>query len=253
MFAGAVAELFTDPTIIPYKDIPNFPVSTVPGHEGRLFFGTIKGASVICMQGRFHYFEGYPLWKCAMPVRLMKLLGVTTLIVSNAAGGMNQSYSTGDIMLINDHINFLSLAGLNPLRGPNDERFGPRFVDVNECYSRQLLQDAKTVAKEIELKGLQEGVYVSVGGPCFETVAEIKMLRMMGADAVGMSTVHEVIAAKHCGINCFAFSLITDMCGIDFDPNETHDHEEILEVGKKREKDVKKFVEKFIEHIGIKV
>ncbi|RZC34536.1 PNP UDP 1 and/or Peripla BP 6 domain containing protein [Asbolus verrucosus] len=243
---GAVTELLADPTIFDYKDIPKFPVSTVPGHAGRLLFGHIDGTPVISMQGRFHFFEGYPLWMCTMPVRLMKLLGVTTLILSNAAGGINPSFNVGDIMLIKDHINFVGFAGHNPLRGPNEDKFGARFVAVNDAYSRELLREAKAVAQGLGMKGVQEGVYACIGGPSFETVAELKLMHQLGADAVGMSTVHEVITARHCGIKCFALSLITNMCVMDYESDEKPDHLEILTVGKERENDVKILVKNII-------
>jgi purine-nucleoside phosphorylase len=243
---GGVTELLTDSTIFDYKDIPGFPVSTVPGHHGRLLFGRIGTTPVVVMQGRFHFFEGYPLWKCTLPVRVMKLLGVSTLILSNAAGGINSSYNVGDIMLLRDHINFPTLGGNNPLRGPNDDKFGPRFGTMNDAYDRRILVEAKGVVKSLGMSGVQEGVYACIGGPSFETVAELRALKLLGADAVGMSTVHEVVAARHCGLKCFAFSLITNKCPMEYDSEEKQDHEEHLMVGKQREDDVKNFVGKLV-------
>ncbi|XP_063910355.1 purine nucleoside phosphorylase-like [Zophobas morio] len=240
---SSVGELLTAPTTLNYTEIPNFPVSTVIGHPGRLLFGHIAAIPVICMQGRFHFYEGNSLSTCAMPVRLMKLLGVTTLIVSNAAGGINPSYKTGDIMFIKDHINLTGFAGNNPLRGPNDERFGPRFVALNEGYNPKMIDKAKALAEKLGMKGVHEGVYVCVGGPNFETVAEVRALKILGADAVGMSTVHEIIAARHCGMECFGFSLITNECVVEYGSKEKPDGEEVLEVAGQKKRDLKVFVE----------
>lgn len=197
----------------------------------------------MCMQGRFHFYEGVSLSQCAMPVRLMKLLGVSILIVSNAAGGVNPSYKVGDIMLLKDHINFVGLTGQNPLRGSNEEKFGPRFVALNNAYKPELNQEAKIVAKNLGIEGIHEGVYCCVGGPNYETVAEVKLLRILGADAVGMSTVHEVIAAKHCGLECFAFSLITNVGIADYDSHEVPNGKEVVDVANKKSKELKKFIE----------
>jgi len=192
---------------VDYDKIPHFPVSTVESHAGRLLFGKLKGKPVVCMQGRFHYYEGYSFQQIAFPVRVMKALGIGTLIVSNAAGGMNPNFKPGDIMLIKDHINFFPG---NPLIGPNDDKWGDRFPDMYEVYNRRYIQTAKEVALDMKLR-LQEGVYVGLTGPCLETSAEYRMLRGFGADAVGMSTVPEVITAHHQHNKILAFSIITDM------------------------------------------
>lgn len=192
---------------VAYDKIPHFPVSTVESHAGRLLFGNLRGKRVVCMQGRFHYYEGYSFTQIAFPVRVMKALGVETLIVSNAAGGMNPNFVAGDIMLIKDHINFFPG---NPLIGPNDDKWGDRFPDMYEVYNKGYLKLAKEVAVEQKLR-LQEGVYVGLTGPCLETAAEYRMLRGFGADAVGMSTVPEVLAAHHQRNKILAFSIITDM------------------------------------------
>lgn len=218
---------------------------------GKLIFGYLSEVPVVCMQGRFHYYEGYPLWKCAMPVRVMKLLGVTHLIATNAAGGLNSNYQVGDIMLVKDHINIMGFAGNNPLQGPNDERFGPRFPPMNKAYDRQLIRDAKKIAEEMGIGDMiHEGVYTCLGGPNFETVAELRMLKMLGVDAVGMSTVHEVITARHCNLTVFTFSLITNMCITDYDNQFEANHEEVIDVGKVREDDLKSFVRKIVKHIA---
>ncbi|HKK20010.1 MAG TPA: purine-nucleoside phosphorylase [candidate division Zixibacteria bacterium] len=190
-----------------YDKIPHFPVSTVESHAGRLLFGNLRGKKVVCMQGRFHFYEGYSFQQIAFPVRVMKALGMETLIVSNAAGGMNPNFHPGDIMLIKDHINFFPG---NPLIGPNDDKWGDRFPDMYEVYNRKYIDLAKQVALEQKLR-LQEGVYVGLTGPCLETAAEYRMFRGFGADAVGMSTVPEVLAAHHQHSKILAFSIITDM------------------------------------------
>jgi len=190
-----------------YEKIPFFPVSTVESHAGRLLFGNLSGKRVVCMQGRFHFYEGYTFQQIAFPIRVLRRLGMTSLIVSNAAGGLNPNFKPGDIMLIKDHINFFPG---NPLIGPNDDELGDRFPDMYEVYNRGYIQMAKDVAIEQKLR-LQEGVYVGLTGPCLETSAEYRMLRGFGADAVGMSTVPEVITAHHCHTKILAFSIITDM------------------------------------------
>ncbi len=192
---------------VSYDKIPHFPVSTVESHAGRLLFGKLRGKPVVCMQGRFHFYEGYTFQQIAFPVRVMKALGIGTLIVSNAAGGMNPNFKPGDVMLIKDHINFFPG---NPLIGPNDDNWGDRFPDMYEVYNRGYIEIAKDVALGMKLR-LQEGVYVGLTGPCLETSAEYRMLRGFGADAVGMSTVPEVITAHHQHNKILAFSIITDM------------------------------------------
>jgi purine-nucleoside phosphorylase len=205
-----------------YSSIPDFPVSTVQGHSGQLIFGKLEGKRIVAMAGRFHYYEGYAAEQVVFPVRLMKFLGVRTLLLSNAAGGMNPSFKVGDLMIITDHI---SLFTVNPLIGPNDEKRGPRFPDMSEPYKKQLIQKAKVLASE---KGIdvKEGIYVGVTGPTFETRAEYKFLHLAGADAVGMSTVQETIAATHLGMDVFAMSIITDM-GIR-ETDNVITHEEVL-------------------------
>lgn len=238
-----MADALDKPIVFPYEEIPSFPMSTVHGHKGQLVFGYLKGVPVVCMQGRFHYYEGYPLWKCAMPVRVMKLVGVTHLIATNAAGGLNPNYQVGDIMLVRDHINIMGFAGNNPLQGPNDERFGPRFPPMNKAYCDKLIKKARQIGKQLGIdKQMHEGIYTCLGGPNFETVAELRMLKMLGVDAVGMSTVHEVITARHCDMTVFAFSLITNQCIIDYDCHDEANHEEVIDVGKMRQEILGKFV-----------
>jgi len=192
---------------IPYKFIPNFPVSTVEGHQGQLIFGNMSGHHVIAMQGRFHYYEGYTMQEIAFPIRIMKYLGVSLLILSNASGGLNPAFNIGDLMVIRDHIN---LMGTNPLLGPNDPELGPRFLDMSEAYDPVLVERVMAIAYRHQIQ-LREGVYAAVTGPTFETPAEYNYIRTIGADAVGMSTVPEVITAHHIGMRCLAVSVITDL------------------------------------------
>ncbi|MHB1050761.1 MAG: purine-nucleoside phosphorylase [Bacteroidota bacterium] len=204
---GLVKEIRID-TVIDYADIPNFPVSTVESHKGKLIFGSIGGKSVVAMQGRFHFYEGYSMRQVTFPVRVMKFLGVETLLISNAAGGMNPQFSKGDIMIIADHINLL---GDNPLIGPNEDHLGPRFPDMSEPYSKELIALAERVAQELNIR-LQKGVFIALTGPTLETRAEYRFLRMIGADVVGMSTVPEVIVAVHQSMRVLGFSIMTDEC-----------------------------------------
>ncbi len=192
---------------IPYKDIPYFSVPTVTGHDGFLAAGTIAGKRVLAMEGRFHLYEGYTSSEVTFPVRIMKKLGVKYLFISSAAGGFNPMFKAGDLMLIDDHINF---TGIDPLVGPNLDEFGPRFPDMSRVYDPKLLLIAKKNAMKLEID-LKQGVYIGITGPCLETPSEVRLMRMLGADAVGMSTVHEVIVAKHCGLKIMAIVVITDM------------------------------------------
>jgi purine-nucleoside phosphorylase len=212
-----------------YESIPEFPVSTVKGHSGHLIFGKLEGKRIVAMAGRFHYYEGYDVDQVVFPVRLMKFLGVNTLFLSNAAGGMNPSFKVGDLMIITDHI---SLFTVNPLIGPNAEIFGPRFPDMSEPYKKKLIQKAKSIAESKNIQ-VKEGVYVGVTGPSFESRAEYRLLHMAGADAVGMSTVQEAIAAVHMGMDVFALSIITDM-GIRQEENIIT-HEEVLTAARQAE------------------
>ncbi|HUS86167.1 MAG TPA: purine-nucleoside phosphorylase [Bacteroidales bacterium] len=191
---------------ISYSDIPNFPLSTVPGHAGKLIFGDFGNKKVIAMQGRFHFYEGYPIENIVFPVRVMKYLGVKHLFLSNASGGINPDFMVGDIMIITDHISFLP----NPLVGPNDERIGPRFPDMSNAYDDDLIALAEKVASDLGIQ-TRKGIYLATSGPTFETPAEYKHFRTIGADAVGMSTVPEVITARHMGLSCFAVSIISDL------------------------------------------
>jgi purine-nucleoside phosphorylase len=205
---GGLVKDIAAQVVIDYADIPHFPLSTVESHRGKLIFGTLGDKNVVAMQGRFHYYEGYTMQQITFPVRVMKLLGVKTLLVSNAAGGMNPEFSRGDVMLITDHINLL---GNNPLIGPNDDTLGPRFPDMSEPYSRSLIALAESAAKDAHIE-VRKGVFVAVPGPNLETRAEYRFLRGIGADVVGMSTVPECIVAVHMSLPVLGFSIITDEC-----------------------------------------
>ncbi|NJJ41418.1 purine-nucleoside phosphorylase [Paenibacillus apii] len=224
---GILADLIQDGISIPYQDIPHFPVSTVEGHEGELLIGTIEGRKVVMMKGRFHMYEGYGPETTAFPVRVMKELGVTSLLVTNAAGGVNTDFSAGDLMLLTDHLN---LTGRNPLMGPNDPALGVRFPDMSEPYSRRLIAAARETAKTQNFT-FKEGVYAGLLGPCYETPAEIVMLRRLGADAVGMSTVSETIVARHAGIEVLGISCITNMAAGILDQPLSHD--EVMETAER--------------------
>uniref|UniRef100_A0A5F8GRI2 Purine nucleoside phosphorylase n=1 Tax=Monodelphis domestica TaxID=13616 RepID=A0A5F8GRI2_MONDO len=247
---GDLANRVTQGQAFAYSEIPNFPQSTVPGHAGRLVFGYLKDKCCVMMQGRFHMYEGYPLWKVTFPVRVFRLMNVHTLIVTNAAGGLNPEYEVGDIMLIRDHINLPGLGGQNPLSGPNDNRFGGRFPPMSDAYDRVLRQKAHGIWKQMDQdRPLQEGTYVMVGGPNFETIAECRFLQKIGADAVGMSTVPEVIVARHCGLRVFGFSLITNKSILDYATRETANHEEVLMAGQQAAKKLEKFVCVLVENM----
>jgi len=203
-----------------YNEIPDFPVSTVEGHQGRLIFGTLEGKNVVAMQGRFHYYEGYTMQQVTFPVRVLKMLGIRYLFLSNAAGGLNPAFEVGDLMIIKDQINMFPE---NPLRGKNIDELGTRFPEMSEPYNKTLITKAKQIATDNNIK-FQTGVYVGSAGPTLETPAEYRMFRILGADSTGMSTVPEVIVARHMGIECFAISVITNLAVIDnFDKGATHD------------------------------
>ncbi|XP_037313585.2 purine nucleoside phosphorylase-like isoform X2 [Pungitius pungitius] len=247
---GGLAEVLEGREVFKYSDIPNFPQSTVPGHAGQLVFGTLKGKPCVCMQGRFHLYEGYSVQKVTMPMRVFKLLGVETVILTNAAGGLNRDYKVGDVMILKDHINLPGFTGVNPLFGPNDDRFGTRFPSVSDAYDRELQQVARDAASKLGYADfLRQGVYCVVGGPSFETIAECRLLLKLGADAVGMSTVHEVIVARHAGMRCLALSLITNISVMDYDSREKANHEEVLETGRQRAEHMEKLVSTIVSQL----
>jgi purine-nucleoside phosphorylase len=225
---GAFAASVEFATILPYQEIPDWPVSTVIGHQGHLVIGKLEDKEVIVMQGRVHYYEGYSISQVALPIRVLQRLGIQILIVTNAAGAVNPNFSPGDLMLITDHINMLGMAGLNPLRGPNIDALGTRFPDMSRAYDPVLLDLARKVGIEENLL-LNEGVYVSLAGPSFETPADLRFLRIIGADAVGMSTVPEVITARHGGIRVLGVSGISNKANLDGETITLH--EEVLQAG----------------------
>ena len=226
---GSFADEIEVECAIPYDQIPFFPVSTVEGHTGKLIFGTLSGKKVVAMAGRFHYYEGYSTQEVVFPIRVLKFLGIQTLLISNAAGGINASFKVGDLMIIKDHISMLTL---NPLLGKNENILGERFPDMSEPYKNYLIEKARKIALENKIE-IKEGIYVGVTGPTFETRAEYKILNILGGDAVGMSTVQEVIASVHMGLPVFAISVITDI-GIRKEEN-TITHEEVLQAAKEAE------------------
>ncbi len=236
---GFTADIQIEHTI-PYEEIPNFPVSTVEGHKGALVFGTVGGKKVMAMQGRFHYYEGYSMQQVTFPVRVMKYMGVSKLIVSNASGGVNPYYRVGSIVIIKDHINLMPE---HPLRGKNDDRFGPRFVNMSEPYAPAMRHLAKEIAYELEID-VKDGVYLGLSGPTFETLAEYRMVKILGGDCVGMSTVPEVIVARHMEMDVFGISVITDM-GSDEGILEVS-HDEVLKAAKGAEPHVRAIIRELI-------
>jgi len=226
---GGLAETVQDATVIPYHELPGWPISTVKGHTGQLVIGELEGQSVLVMQGRTHYYEGYTMQQVTLPVRVMQRLGIGILVVTNAAGAIQPDFIPGDVMLITDNLNLAGMSGLNPLIGPNLDEFGPRFPDMSQAYDRQLCDLARKVARETGLL-MREGVYVGLSGPSFESPADLRFLRMAGADAVGMSTVSEVIVARHGGTRVLGFSGISNKANLD--GNTITTHEEVLDAGR---------------------
>jgi purine-nucleoside phosphorylase len=227
---GLLADQVQEADSIFFDEIPHFPVSTVSGHSGRLVIGHVEGRSVLVMQGRAHHYEGYSMSQVTLPVRVMQVLGIKVLVVTNAAGGLNPDWQAGDLMLITDHINLIGMVGMNPLRGPNLDTFGPRFPDMSVAYDPELRQLAREAAEE-EGVLLREGVYTGLGGPTYETPAELRFLRMIGTDAVGMSTVAEVTVARHGGIRVLGLSGISNIVVYDPSQGDIASHEEVLEAG----------------------
>lgn len=224
---NSLADQVKQADVIPFKDIPGFPVSTVEGHSGALVIGKLSNKPVLVMRGRAHYYEGYSMQRITLPIRVMRVLGVETLIVTNAAGGVNVAYRAGDIMLIVDHINFVGMSGANPLRGPNDASLGPRFPDMSQAYDPGLCDLTRHIAGEQKIE-LHEGVYMMLAGPSFESPADVKFVRMVGADAVGMSTVSEVIVARHGGMRVLGLSMISNSLAPGHDKVS---HAEVLAAG----------------------
>ena len=226
---GGLADDVKNPVVIPFKDIPHWPVSTIEGHVGQLLIGELYGKPAMVMQGRVHYYEGYPMDQVTFPIRVMQRLSVSTIILTNAAGAIAPDYEPGDVMVLNDHIALIGMAGLNPLRGPNLSEFGPRFPDMSKPYDKELIKLAHKIASDNKIV-LHEGIYVCLSGPSFESPADLRFLRIIGADAVGMSTVPETIIARHGGTRVLAFSGISNKANLDGSTETTH--EEVLQAGR---------------------
>ena len=241
---GNFAESISDPFIIPFEQIPFFPKSTVPGHSGKFYAGFIQNTSVLAMQGRVHYYEGHHISKVGMGIRIMSELGIRQVILTNAAGSVNTEYKPGDYMIIADHLNLL---GTHPLIGPNDESFGPRFVDQSHVYSQRLIGYARECAQSVSIQNLREGVYAAMSGPTYETPAEIRMLRTLGADAVGMSTVPEAIVARHCDMQVLGISLITNF-GAGISTHDLH-HSEVMDTANLKNSEFKQWLTSILSKI----
>lgn len=239
---GELADEIEDPIVIPYEDIPSFPVSTVAGHAGQLVYGSLGAKRVLALQGRFHYYEGYEMNEVTFPVRVMSMLGTESLIVTNAAGGVNQNFTPGDLMLITDHINSF---GTNPLIGPNDEQYGPRFPDLTHAYDLEYQELVKKVASDLDLS-LQEGTYYGMTGPTYETPAEIRMIQIVGGDAVGMSTVPEVIVARHAGMRVIGISCISNLAA---GMGEELNHEDVIAITTKIRSSFKQLIVNILQRI----
>jgi len=251
---GGLADTLENPKVLDYSDIPGFSKSTVAGHAGKLVVGVLGGKNVVCMKGRFHYYEGYKPTVVAYPVKVMSALGVKMLIVTNAAGGINKNFEVGDLMIMKDHICFLGLAGIGPLVGPVDTRCGPRFPPCNQYDPKfqSLFEDCASQYFDSKKSPIQKGTYVGLSGPTYETPAEIKFLRIVGGDAVGMSTVFEVQMAAQCGVPVFGLSLITNKCkGPDDSEAPNPHHLEVLEAANKRQSDVQNIISKFVEKVDL--
>jgi len=249
---SGIGDIVEEATVLKYQEIPSFVTSSVQGHKSQLVLGKISGKEVICMQGRFHPYEGYPSWVPGFPVRVFSQLGVQVVIITNAAGGINRQFSIGDFMLIKDHISFPSLGGYNPLTGHNEEKFGPRFPSMLNGYDSDLRKKMRECAVKLGYESfLREGVYTQVAGPSYETIAELKMLQILGGDAAGMSTVQEVIAARHAGIKVVACSLITNKCVLEYDTEATICHEEVLETANRRGQQMMKMIATFVENLQV--
>lgn len=227
---GPLADTVDSPTQIAVSELPGWPASTVEGHVGRLLLGKLEGQSVCMLQGRVHHYEGYSMQRLALPIRVMRRLGAEVLIVTNAAGGLNPDFDVADLMMIGDHIFLPGMAGNSPLRGPNLDEFGPRFPDMSRAYDRELRDMAREVADEQSI-ALREGVYICLGGPSFETPAEQRLMKLLGADAVGMSTAYEVVVARHAGMRVLGFSGVTNVWSLDGSSKASHD--EVLQAGKR--------------------
>ncbi|KAK1944507.1 Purine nucleoside phosphorylase [Phytophthora citrophthora] len=248
---GGLSKCLENQEIIKYEDIPQFPRSTVEGHAGELVFGDLEGIHVVCMRGRFHCYEGYDMRETALPIRVMYLLGIKYLLVTNAAGGLNPDFNVGDLMILNDHLNMPGLSGQHPLIGPNDSRFGARFTPLSDCYDKKLQDLAVKVGKNLGLsRKIRKGVYCFVSGPTYETPTECRFLQLVGGDAVGMSTVPEVIVAAHCGLKVIGLSLITNKALFPGEERTAASHDEVLETVQATQHDIETYVRDLIAQVG---
>jgi len=262
---GGLADLLSDPIKIPYGDIPHFNNPTVPGHAGNLVFGHVGEKYVVCMQGRLHPYEGYSLWQVTCPIRVLAALGIKVLILTNASGALNSDYSVGDFVIVKDHINICGLTGMNPLIGLNDTRFGERFCEMAQAYDPNLRACALKASRDLGMEGCtREGVYAAQIGPCIETVAECRMLKMWGADTIGMSIAHEVTVGFSIGLRCLAISLVTNMSVLDYSHDVTHDSdvthpngptscpivEAVLSCGKQRKDQLSALIERVVRDLS---
>lgn len=248
---GDIVNIIDNPVAIPYADIPHFPRSTVVGHSGQFVFGEKNNCSIVCMHGRVHLYEGYDVVECVRPIRVMAMLGIKILCVTNAAGNVNKNYKPGDFMIIKDHISFPSLAGENPLRGKHDPRFGDRFVTMSNAYDSDLIREFQDASFKVGLdRSIKKGVYAMVVGPTYETVAEARALKKLGADAIGMSTVHEIITAHQMSVRCLGISLLTNDILTDYDSSEDIvEHEQVVDMGKAKSRDFIKLILEFISNV----
>lgn len=247
---GGIGELVTDSVAIPYKDIPGFHASSVRGHKGQLLVGKMNGVQVVCMQGRVHGYEGIPFSKVAFPIRVMKMMGVETLLTTAAAGAVNQSYKLGDFMILRDHLPLAMWACNGPLTGPNDDKFGPRFPPMSNAYSSKLIKMAQKTFKDLgQADKVQLGCYICGPGPQYETIAELRFYQTVGGDMAGMSIAAEVIVARHCDMECFGVAMATNVCSLEYDSNIIANHAEVIEVANARAKDMETFVTEFVSRI----
>jgi purine-nucleoside phosphorylase len=248
---GGLSKCLDNQQVIKYEDIPQFPRSTVEGHAGELVFGDLDGIRMVCMRGRFHCYEGYDMRETALPIRVMYLLGIEYLLVTNAAGGLNPDFNVGDLMILNDHLNMPGLSGQHPLIGPNDSRFGGRFTPLSNCYDKQLQDLAVNVAESLRLAHkVRKGAYCFVSGPTYETPTECRFLRLVGGDAVGMSTVPEAIVAAHCGLKVIGLSLITNKALFPGEEREAASHDEVLETVQATQNDIETYVRELLAEVG---
>lgn len=249
---GDLVNIIENQIAIPYTEIPHFPKSTVVGHSGELVLGKVDSLPIVCMRGRVHLYEGYEVYECIRPIRLMAMLGIEVLCVTNAAGNVNKNFKPGDFMIIKDHISFPSLAGENPLRGSHDSRFGDRFLTMSNAYDSELISELEDASSALGLDHcLRKGCYAMVVGPTYETIAEAKALKLLGADAIGMSTVHEIIAAHQFGVRCLGVSLLTNDILIDYDSMEDIvEHEHVVDMGTRRSKDFCRLIVQFLKSVS---